>query len=328
MDKRIFMGALLMLSLGILINCGSAQLGGNLTKNESDDIGITVNVSTECMIDVQPAALMWVDVSPGGVGDNDSEVLGANFYAIQIENIGSRNISRVWFNATYPSATPFARGSAAFTDAGNYVVLSNSSSKNAPDDTFWFINRVEFNETRELVYIRDPNGNLPPDTNTFTYGRFRNSTNEYFWMYDQTFGNCNASGTLYIGTEPHTRTQTGTTNFQSQLVGGAFTTTPLTTYNCAGLSYAVGEVNSSSPLYGYEVAMSQDCRLFFSRWNRDCPFDRPGTEAVFATDVVDFPTATLYPGDSIVMAIKVYIPYGIYEGQSNPGKIWAIATAA
>ncbi|MBN2014252.1 MAG: hypothetical protein JW778_03640 [Candidatus Altiarchaeota archaeon] len=327
--RSLYIGVLTVLLLWILMDSVSAQLGGNLTKDESDYINITVNVSTECMIDVQPAALAWDGVAPGSVGDNNTEVLGDHYFAIQIENIGSRNITRVWFNATYPAASPFARGSAAFTDAGNYVVLSNdTSSTNPPANGFFFINRVEYNETRQLVYLRDPAGNLPPNSGTYTYGRFRNATNEYFWMYDQTYGNCNTSGTLWIGTEPHTRTQTGTTNFQSQAIGGTFTTTQLTTYNCAGLSYAVGNVNSSSPLAGYSVAMSPTCQLFFSRWNRDCPFDYSGTTAVFADDVVGFPTATLWPGDSFALAIKVYVPYGIYEGQSVPGKIWAIATSA
>jgi hypothetical protein len=329
MDRRLWIGALIMLSMGFFMGSASAQLGGNLTVNESDYINITVNVSTKCMIDVQPAALTWSPVDPGGVGDNDTEILGVNYFALQVENIGSRNITQVWFNATYPTASPFARGNTSYTDAGNYVVLSNDTSSNKPPaKDFWFINRVEYNETRQLVYLRDPSGNLPPDSSSYTYGRFRNASNEYFWMLDETYGNCNETTTMWIGNEAHTRTQTGTTNLQSQVVGGTFTTTPLFTYNLGTQSFAVGNVNSSSPLAGYSVAVSPTCQVFFSRWNRDYPFDYPGTAAVFADDVVGFPLPTLWPGDSFALAIKVYVPYGIYEGQSNPGKIWAIVTSA
>jgi hypothetical protein len=329
MKRMVFMGALILLLLGIFMGSASAQLGGNLTVNDSDYVDIEVNISTRCMIDVEPAALAWTGVAPGGVGDNDSEQLGPGYFAIQIENIGSRNISQVWFNATYPSASPFARGNASYTDAGNYVVLSNITNTTQPSsENFWFINRAEYNETRELVYLRDPSGNLPPNGASYTYGRFRNTSNEYFWMYDKVDGNCNASGVLYIGSEAHTRTETGTTNFQTQAAGGTFTTTDLVTYNEAGKSFAVGNVNSSSPLAGYAVAMSPNCTLFFSKWNRDYPFSFLNTNAVFANEVVGHPTNHLWPGDSFALAIKVYVPYGIYEGQSQDGRIWAIVTSA
>ena len=330
MKRRLWIGALVMLSLGIFMGSASAQFGGNLTANESDYINITVNVSVSCMIDLQPAAFTWSGVPPGGVGDNDTEILGANYFALQIENIGSRNISKVWFNATYPSASPFARGNTSYTDAGNYVVLSNDTSTNQPSaKDFWFINRVEYNETRELVYMRDPDGNLPPNSSKFTYGRFRNASTEYFWMIDKTKGHCNETDAqLWIGSDAHTQEQTGTTNFYDPAVGGNFTVTQLDTYPQGTKSFAVGDVNSSSPLAGYAVAVSPDCAVFFSRWNRDYPFSFSGTPAVFADDVVGLPTATLWPGDSFALAIKVYVPYGIYEGVSNPGKIWAIVTSA
>ncbi len=333
MKRRLWIGALVMLSLGIFMGSASAQLGGNLTKcNETEEyVDISVNISTKCMVDVEPAALSWSPVDPGGVGDNDTEILGPGYFAMQIENIGSINITQVWFNATYPSASPFARGNASYTNAGNYVVLSNDTSSNKPSaKDFWFINRVEYNETRRLVYLRDPSGDMPPDNSQYTYGRFRNASTEYFWMIDGTPGNCNETGkTLWIGSEAHTRTQTGTTNFQSQAVGGTFTTTPLANYNLGSTaSFAIANVNSSSPLAGYAVAVSPNCAVFFSKWNRDYPFDFSGTNAVFADDVVGHPTNTLWPGDSFALAIKVYVPYGIYEGQSEAGRIWAIVTSA
>jgi len=329
MKRRLWIGALVMLFLGIFMGVASAQFGGNLTANESDYINITVNVSVSCMIDLQPAAFAWHGVPPGGVGDNDTEILGPGYFALQIENIGSRNISKVWFNATYPSASPFARGNTSYTDAGNYVVLSNITNSTQPGPkNFWFINRAEYNETRQLVYLRDPAGNLPPDSSTYTYGRFRNASDEYFWMIDKTKGSCNESGTqLWIASDAHTQEQTGTTNFQNHAIGGNFTVTTLNNYNQNPYSFAVGNVNSSSPLDGYAVAISSDCTVFFSRWNRDYPFSFSGTRAVYADDVVGS-TGDLLPGDSFALAVKVYVPYGIYEGVSNPGKIWAIVTAA
>ncbi len=310
MKKRFLMGVTMLLMMGIFMNSVSAQLGGNLSINDSDPVVITVNVSTKTMVDVEPYALTWIGVDPGGIGDNNTETLGPNYFAIQIENIGSHNITHVWFNATYPTATPFARGSSAYTDAGNYVALSaNVSTNNAPPSGFWFINRVEYNETTELVYLRDPAGNIPPDNTVYTYGRFRNASKEYFWMIDDVSPTCNAATYIRLGNISHERSQTGTTNFQI----GAFTQVNLNAYG----TWAVGSI-STGPLTGYEVAVNASCAVFFSHWNRDAPFDSAGTEAVYAY------TGILTPGDSFAMAIKLYVPYGIYEGQSGTGTIWAI----
>lgn len=328
MKGRLWIGVSLVILLGIFfMNSVSAQgFGGNLSQiaNDSDYVLIDVNVTTVTMIDVQPYALAW-NVSPGGVGDNDSESLGPGYFAIQIENIGSHNITRIWLNATYPTASPFARGSAAYTDAGNYVVISNdTSSTNPPAKDFWFINRVEYNETRQLVYLRDPSGNLPPDGSTYTYGRFRNSSREYFWFINKVPPNCNESGTqLRIGRVAHTVTQTGTTNFQDGAEGVRYDTFTLNNYDG---EYAVGNIDTG-PLSGYAVAVNASCAVFFSKWNRDYPFDFIGTNAVYVNNVTSLSDSNfLYPGDSIALAIKVYVPYGIYEGPSNQGKIWIIVS--
>jgi hypothetical protein len=269
------------------------------------------------MVDVQPYALTWSPVDPGSVGDNDSETLGPNYFAVQVENIGSHNITHVWFNATFDPLSPFGRGSAIYTNAGNYVVLSNNTTSNKPpEDGFYFINRVEYNETTELVYLRDPAGNLPPNELAYTYGRFRNASNEYFWMINRPSGNCVYAAGMYIriGNSSHTRTQTGNTNFQTGSPSANYTEITLTPY--AAPAWAIGSIGSG-PLKGYEVAVNSSCAVFFSHWNKDGPFDT-GSQAAYAFNGI------LTPGGSFAMAIKVYVPYGIYEGPSNQGIIWAI----
>ncbi|RLI92520.1 MAG: hypothetical protein DRO95_02040 [Candidatus Altiarchaeales archaeon] len=327
MKGRLWIGGLILV-FGILVNSASAQLGGDLAVNDSDYALINVNVTTKTMVDVEPHSLTWI-VEPGGVGDNSSEQEGPNYFAIQIENIGSHNITHVWLNATYPTDSPFAVGSAANTDAGNYVVISNdTSTNNPPASGFYFINRAEYNETRELVYLRDPAGNMPPDSSTYTYGRFRNNSREYFWFINAVAPRCNDSTYIRIGNEAHTRTSTGTTNFQTGGPGN-WTEFSLTHYTCNGINWAVGNITSgplaSGTLGGYAVAVtniSDRCVVFFSKWNRDCPFDFPGTNAVYANEVAG--RTPLVPGDSFALAIKVYVPYGIYEGPSNQGRIYII----
>jgi hypothetical protein len=50
----------------------------------------------------------------------------------------------------------------------------------------------------------------------------------------------------------------------------------------------------------------------------DRPFDSAGTNARYAYN------GQLSPGASFAMAIKVYVDYGIYQGASGQGRIWAI----
>jgi hypothetical protein len=310
MKKTILVGVFLIL-VGLFMNTASAQMGGNLTIDDSDPVFINVTIAQQTWVDVQPYALNWNPVNPGGVGDNNSETLGAGYFAVQVENIGSVNITHVWFNATYPRASPFGRGSAAWTNAGNYVVLSNNTASTNPGAAgFFFINRVEYNETTQLVYLRDPSGNLPPSNTLYTYGRFRNASNEYFWMINDVTPNCASGGYIRIGNISHSRTQTGTTNFQT----GNFKTVTLTPW---GANWAVGHI-TGGPLNGYEVAVNRSCAVFFSHWNMDAPFDSAGSNARYAFDGV------LTPGESFAMAIKVYVDYGIYQGQSGQGRIWAI----
>jgi len=288
-----------------------SAFGGNLTVNDSESANITVNISSITMVDITPSDFAWTGVYPGDVGDSSDEQKGG-YYAIQIENIGSRNITHVWFNASYPGYNPFGTGNNS-ADAGNFVVLSKNTSSNE----FWFINRVEYNTTAELVYLRDPDNNMPPDASHYIYGRYHNASNEYFWMIDNAT-ECNATGTLiYVGENPHSKTQTGSTDFTN--ASSDIDSFQLTNYK----DYGYTDI-TTGPLNGLCVAVDHTCtRVFFSKWNADAPFHLCNN-VNYAYDYNETGTPTpLVPGDSFAMSIKVYIPYGIYAG-STTGEITAI----
>ncbi len=314
MKRRLWIGLSLVIFIGIFSSSVSAQLGGNLTIDDSESANVSVNVNGLVAVDITPATFTWTGVDPGGVGDNNSEV--NHFYALQVENIGSRNITHVWFNATYPTSSPFGVGSNANTNSGNYVVLANETS-----DNYQFINRVEYNATQVLVYLTDPNGNMPPDTSQFVYGRIHNASNEYFWMINKSAsGQCNGSAKLYIGNKSHSKTSTGTVNFQS---GEVYSYTLQAHPDVPG-SWGYADINSG-PFSGYCVAVTANCQqVFFSRWNADRPFDAC-SNSVYAWDSAL--KGPLTPGESFYMKIKVFVPFGIYEGSSNTGYITAIASS-
>jgi len=310
MKRKTFI-AMSMIFFGLLfMSSVSAQLGGNLTANDSESATVAVNISSKVMVDITPSTFTWSPVDPGGVGDNNTEA--NNYYAIQIENIGSKNITHVWFNASYPTSNPFGTGTNS-ADAGNFVVLSKNTSSNE----FWFINRVEYNTTTELVYLRDPDGNMPPNASKYIYGRYHNASNEYFWMIDKVT-NCNESATIYIGNTSHSKTQTGTTDFKD----GDVESFSLFTYK----NYGYADIDTG-PLNGLCVAVTHDCtRVFFSKWNADAPFHLC-SNVNYAYDYNETGTPTpLVPGDSFAMNIKVHVPFGIYEG-STTGTITAIVNS-
>lgn len=307
---------LLVLFLFIIMGAASAQLGGNLTSNDTESSSITVNISHKVMVDITPSSFSWGTggkplPEPGSVADSSNEEEG--YFGIQIENVGSANITHVWFNASYPDTTPFGTGSSDAIDPGNFIFLS----KNTSATDYWPINRVEFNTTAELVYIKDPDGNMPPNDNKYIYGRYRNASNEYFWMINNNT-NCTTGGTkIYIGNVSHSKTQTGTTNFNSTTDVESFSLTALPDF-----SFSYTDI-TDGPLSGLCVAVTQDCeKVFFSRWNADSPFHLcTNVNYAYDSGVEGTP---LVPGDSFAMGIKAYIPYGIYEGASSTGTITAI----
>jgi len=310
MRKAIKYGALVLL-LGVIMISVSAQLGGNLTKNDSESATITVNVSSKIMVDITPATFSWGAVDPGSVAGSTKEANG--YSAIQIENIGSTNITHVWFNATYPTSRPFGTGNPRAQNAGNFVVLS----RRATNTSYWGINQLEYNETNALYYIKDVAGAMPPNNAAYRYGRFHNASGEYFWMIDAVT-NCHTTGTLiYIGKVAHTKTVTGSTNFN---VGANYDSFALT--NLGDNSFGYADINAG-PLKGLCVAVSSNCsRVFFSKWNADKPFHKCAN-AIYAWTTTD---GKLVPGNSFAMGIKANIPYGVVAGSST-GRITAIVNA-
>jgi hypothetical protein len=300
----------LMLFLSVNIVSVSAQLGGNLTVNDSESATVTVNVSSKIMVDVTPATFSWSAVNPGSVADSTKEASG--YSAIQIENIGSANITHVWFNATYPASRPFGTGNPSIQNAGNFVVLSRRST----NTSYWAINLLEYNETQVLYYIKDVAGNMPPNNSAYRYGRFHNASGEYFWMINKVSA-CHTGATIYIGKVAHTKTVTGSTNFNVPANYDSFALT-----NIGDATFGYADI-TSGPLAGLCVAVSSDCnRVFFSKWNADKPFHKCAN-VNYAWTTTD---GKLVPGNSFAMGIKAYIPYGTTAGSST-GRITAIVNA-
>ncbi|OYT25921.1 MAG: hypothetical protein B6U97_04750, partial [Candidatus Altiarchaeales archaeon ex4484_96] len=267
MLKPVFKQLPIIALFFFLITSTTAQV------NDTDASPVGVTLTSKTIVEISPDKLSWSGISPGSVGDAADEE--NNFFQIQIKNIGSKNITHIWFNASYPKASPFAVGSATATNAGNYVVLSADTQPRR----YYFVNRAEYNEQTTLVYLRDPDGNMPPNNTKYSYGRFRNSSNEYFWFLDIEDGNC-SDNEFFLGDEAHTPLKTGSTDFSNCQNGlnntpGAGVSSCRTGTLTRNEKYGFAQVNVGGQ--NYCLAVSQNCnRTFFSHWNPDYPFNNCG----------------------------------------------------
>ncbi len=291
---------LLSISLFSHTDSGFAQFKGN------DTITISIDISEKSMVDINPSNLSYGPLDPGSVGDSDDENIG-NYSGIWIENIGSTNITKIWFNSTYPSQRPFGSGNPEAYDAGNFVVVSSEST-----GTYYFPNRVEYPRTDDdTLYVTPPGGF--DFSNGDIFGRFRNASYEYFWaIIASAVGNC-SEGTFYYSGTPHTKDDTGDVDLSdanpSSLVlvatGVGWSATNATFPDSGGANYC--------------VSVPDDCsKVVFSRWNADIP----GSGGNVCKDIGYFMNSTtnaLFPGNVSKGNIKVYVPYGVPMGAIKNG---------
>ncbi len=261
----------------------------------NDTITISINVSEKTMVDINPGNLTWnaSGIFPGSVADSTQEA--NNFGNIWIENIGSTNITKIWFNASYPQGKPFGTGDPSLYDPANFVVLSNLSS-----GSLYFPNRMEYRE-EDNMYITLPGGVSASDSNDM-FGRFRNNSYEYFFAIDGTNGNNCSGGTLYYSTDPHTKDSTGDINLGDN--GGVVLQSLA---QSLAINWSITNVTFGSETYCF--AVYDDCsKAMFHKWNADAP----GAGTGLCSNVpAYFINSNLVPGNLTKAWIKASIPYGV-----------------
>lgn len=303
-----------ILTLGILlvlclVNTSSAGL-----VNSTQEMTIQVQVAEKTLVSIHPTYLSWIgaEAQNPGTGVNITK-------AIQIENIGSTNITKIWLNTTYPDDSPFGTGDPLEYNAGNFVVIR----KNESGSLFYYANKMEYNES-ELIYLTLASG-------VDTHGRFRNGNKEYFWALSEDAagsGNC-TNGTFYIGTNPHNETEDGTTaltscealtetNANASCRYGALNEIVGTPWNYADVTVD----NCSQTCWNYTIAVHASCdRVLFYHWNKDAPGASSASHPEYLRD------GTLYPGANIIANVGIRVPYGTAAGTVTPGTLTVIVQA-
>ncbi|OYT27179.1 MAG: hypothetical protein B6U97_02225 [Candidatus Altiarchaeales archaeon ex4484_96] len=306
----------------IVLILAAFQTASAQTVNKTDSLDIIVTVSNLTLVDINPANLTWVNIPPG-TESNSTYAAAGNKEAIQIENIGSTNISNIWFNVTHPSIMPFGSGNRLNYNPANFVIIRRNTS-----NEWYFIDRLEYNES-ELIYLELPTGSSS-DPN-MVHGRLRSADSEYFWVMNISDGSCNDTQ-FWIGNAPHTQTSTGTVDFTAcgdPLTGAGTPGDCRTGSFTPVLGGAWGALNlslSDTPIENYTVITPAVCggtnvSVRFNHWNMDAP----GAQSGSYTDY--FYTTALVPGEHIIANVKIRVPYGTMAGTLPTGQLTVIAQA-
>ena len=330
MISKVVFAAVTVLSLALLM-LSSKNVVYAPTAASNDTITIFVNVSAKTMVDINPDSLSWYDVVPGEEFGGDYEA--NNYENIWIENIGSVNITKVWFNNTFPSSRPFATGDPKAYDPANFIVIANNSASNTPDSKFMYINRVEYEEDDPL-YIKVPNTNL--GAVGVIFGRVRNGTQEYFFEYVSNYVGTNCSnGNLYINvTSPKTKSQTGDVDLTNNLYA---TFVPVTINTGGGVldgqQYDVGAIDFGGG-EKYCVFIPVNCpatgaRVYLVRWNADflASSGLPSSCTDLAPGYING-ADYIYPGGFYKAWVKIRVPYGTAQGDLSTGTVTVFVSSA
>lgn len=333
--------ALIGLLAVLLTVSGSAQ-------DTSNELNVNVTITGQTIIDIQPSSFAWglsgAGLEPGTFAGPSEEL---NSYGrIQVENLGSVNISQVWFNTTAPAQRPFGTADSSLYDSANFIQLSSNDSTAGPlRSSNTFVERTEYgidsSSTQDIIYLETNNG--------WDFGRFRNGSQEYFWTVDDTTAGL-AGATFRIGLDHHNSTQTGSTNLDQTCVGGDEATAggascngySLTEVTAGGTTYGVTEVeigaedtnlaahdggaNYCAVMDSTQVTGTNNPEVEFIKWNANNPAVQASPDCQAVTQYMINGTE-LAPGAWETMNIRANIPYGVVSGTLPTGQLTVLANS-
>jgi len=321
--KKILSATILFLTILIL---SSFTVAEDDAEQESD---VTVEIEEETIIDIQPDELAWgtddVGLAPGSVGGMDEE---QNDYGnIFIENLGSVDITDVWFETTSVDndEDPFL-GEGSY-DASNMVTLGEDISDDL-DATF--VDRKEYamseEDAEDFIFMDIDDG--------WTLGRFRVANQEFFWSYET--GETIEDLEVRVAEDPRVvesddgeaTGETGTTDLTSD--GNDY----VTLENFGENDGDTLEIDSDPETDGAEPINAEYCvvpdldddvegSLRFIDWNvQDENVDGSCDEAV--QEPLD---GDLEPGQFSSFDIRVFVPFGVPAEDPIDGELRILATS-
>jgi hypothetical protein len=307
--KKTTMALAVSIALLGMVSSGAAQVEND---TETD---ITVTVDARTAIDVSPESLDFGSMVPG---ESKTDTVG-DFSALEIENVGSTNLTNIQFNTSTPDSNPFGTGVGSNHDVGNFVQIAPQEDNMAgiPDtNAYKFVTRKEFNESNDLSYVFAEDG--------WDYGRFRVEGQELFWAVNtdtsvSSSGGCSTTGSddFRVGVNAHNRTTTGSTDFTSG-------SSEYDSYSLSGVSdYALAtDVTVDVPNHDartYDVLVKCDGSQTYTARTKysvnPLGVDISG-DASAANYVLDSGEEDMFPGEHFTTNVSISVPRGVASSSS------------
>lgn len=332
--------AVTFVALAVMTGMAAAQ------TNTSEPSQVDVTVTSTSAIDVHPANL---DYTTAEVGEQNT-TSDRGFTAVDLENTGSENVTKIWADADTPSNDPFGTGGASEYNSGNFLEIKpNSGVLSGDTSAYHAVNRVEFitNNTSEIPSWIDVDGQFDStgvnDGDVFV-GALRAGDEEYYFAIPtQSAGTCDgASGgsgedILRLAQVPHTDTQIGTYDFTDS--GTDWEQHPISTLTSSTTGFGItGDVNTSDGTASgvtievdgsnrtYDLLTKCDVanpRVVRTRYNVD--YDDGDVQGDGQTTQYLFNAPSnpneLAPGDFVTMDVAIRIPRGVAQGAVSQGNL-------
>jgi hypothetical protein len=284
-------------------------------QNIDEETPVTVEVAQRVAVDVSPSQLNYRGLNPGSKASKTEN----NVEKIEVENIGSVDINKMWINSSTPSTNPFGSGISKKYESGNFIQIKSLGDLSTPQNKkHYFINRKEFNESNDLSYISTEPGE------DWRYGRFKVKDQNLFWAVRANDGSCTTQGSdLRVGKKPHNETFTGSNDFTDE-------SSEYTGYDLqpADGSYVAPKVwvNTSKTSKQYDVVAKCGQKTWTIRTKHNIQpngvdltsFSRSERSSEYLINSAR-DGKSLQPGEQFSLNTAINIPLGVAQGTINTG---------
>jgi hypothetical protein len=275
-------------------------MGLGWADTDSEGVQVNVTVSTQTRIDLNPNSIGWGPTEPGTTNDTH--------FSLELENIGTRDITTVYADASNAASNPFATSDPAKYNATEFVLLNSSTVA-----TFYYADIMTWNESKP-GYIIPPAGWVEGNS-TGHFGKFRTVSlgsgtadvgQQYYWFTAKGTTNCSDGGSVYLATTPRTETQDGTTDFTA--------VTPETLVGNPDLTWGYANIDNGgdAALQLYAVGVKYDCtEVVIFRYNKGL--------CTSCSDAAYIYSGTLTPGAKTGFWAALKVPQGVPDGALSSG---------
>lgn len=289
-----------ILIIGVLV-FSLVLLGLGNADTDTDTVTVDVEVGAQTRIDVNPNSISWGATEPGTTNDTH--------FSLQLENIGTRNITTVYVDSSNSDSDPYGTADPTAYNSSEFVLFNTSTNA-----SFHYADTVSWNESKP-GFVTQPSGWIEGHDSGY-FGKFRTVSlgsgtgdegEQYYWFTNQSpdSGNC-SNGSVYIATEQKNSTEDGTTDFTG--------VTPETLTQNSAWTWGYADIDSggNAELQEYSVGVSADCsQVVIFKYNKGLCASCSDSDYLYA--------GNLMPGNKTYFWVALKVPEGVPDGNLDQG---------